>query len=63
MTIPQQIDQLNGTITSMEIQYNRNKAIPTWPWKPETAQFALNAIVLLLVLAVLRFLAERAFGW
>jgi hypothetical protein len=57
------IDRLNGTITSLEIQYNRIKAIPTWPWKPETAQFALTAIALPLVLAILRFLVERAFGW
>jgi hypothetical protein len=58
-----EIDRLNGTIASLEIQYNRIKAIPTWPWKPETAQFALTAIALPLVLAVLRFLVERAFGW
>jgi hypothetical protein len=57
------IDRLNGTIASLEIQYNRIKAIPTWPWKPETAQFALTAIALPLVLAALRFLVERAFGW
>lgn len=57
------IDRLNGTIASLEIQYNRIKAIPTWPWKSETAQFALSAIVLPLVLAAIRFLVERAFGW
>jgi hypothetical protein len=57
------IDRLHGSIASLEIQYNRIKAIPTWPWKPETAQFALTAIVLPLVLAALRFLVERAFGW
>jgi hypothetical protein len=56
------IDRLNGTIASLEIQYNRIKAIPTWPWKPETAQFALTAIALPLVLAALRFLVERTFG-
>jgi hypothetical protein len=56
------IDRLNGTIASLEIQYNRIKAIPTWPWKSETAQFALTAIGLPLVLAALRFLVERAFG-
>lgn len=57
------IDRLNGTIASLEIQYNRIKVIPTWPWKPETAQIALTAIALPLVLAALRFLVERAFGW
>lgn len=57
------LDRLNRTITSLEIQHNRIKAIPTWPWKPETAQFALTAIALPLVLAALRSLVERAFGW
>ncbi|MEJ2707485.1 MAG: hypothetical protein P8074_07715 [Anaerolineales bacterium] len=56
------IEGLNGTIASLEIQHNRIKAIPTWPWKPETAQFALTAIGLPLALTILRFLVEQAFG-
>jgi hypothetical protein len=56
------IERLNGTITSLEIQYKRIAAIPTWPWRSETAQFALTAIALPLVLAILRFLVERAFN-
>jgi hypothetical protein len=56
------IDRLNGTITSLEIQYNRIKAIPTWPWKPETAQFVLTAIALPLVLAIIQFLVEQTIG-
>jgi len=39
------------------------KAIPTWPWRPETAQFVLAAIALSLVLKILRFLVEQAFTW
>lgn len=54
------LDRLNGTIASLEIQRNRILAFPTWPWKPETAQFALTAITLPLLLAVLQFLVERA---
>lgn len=57
------IEKLNGAISSLEIQYNRIAAIPTWPWRPETARFALSAIALPLVLAILRFLVERAFDW
>jgi hypothetical protein len=55
------VERLNGTIASLEIQRNRISAIPTWPWRPETARFALTTIALPLVLALLRFLAERAF--
>jgi hypothetical protein len=58
-----EIEKLNGTISSLEFQYNRIKAIPTWPWKPETAQFTLTAIALPLVFAILQLLIERAFGW
>lgn len=54
------LNRLNGTIASLEIQQNGIKAIPTWPWKPETAQFTLTAITLPLVLAILQFLVERA---
>jgi hypothetical protein len=56
------IELLNGTIGSLEIQRKSIKAIPTWPWKPETIQFALTAIALPLILAVLRFLMEQAFN-
>ncbi|KAA3644982.1 MAG: hypothetical protein DWQ07_16405 [Chloroflexi bacterium] len=56
------IERLNGTIASLEIQRNRISAIPTWPWRPETARFALSAVALPLILSVLRFLVERAFS-
>jgi hypothetical protein len=56
------IERTNGTISSLEIQHKRIMSTPTWPWRPETAQFALTAIALPLILMVLRFLVERAFG-
>jgi len=57
------IERLNGTITSLEIQHRRIAAIPTWPWRPETARFALGAIALPLILTILQLLAAQAFGW
>lgn len=57
------IERLNGTIVSLEIQHRRVMAIPTWPWRPETARIALTAIALPLVLAILRFLVEQTFDW
>ena len=57
------IEGLNGTIASLEIQHRRISAIPTWPWRPETARLVLTAIALPLILTILQFLAERAFGW
>lgn len=31
------IERLNGTIASLDIQHNRIRNIPTWPWRQETA--------------------------
>jgi hypothetical protein len=53
------IEGLNGVLASLELQRNRIKAIPTWPWSPETAQFAITTIGLPLVLAIIRFFVER----
>lgn len=57
-----EINMLNGTISSLEIQHRRVKSISTWPWRTETARFALTAIALPLVLAILQFLFEQAFN-
>ncbi len=56
------IEQLNGTISSLEIQQRKIAAIPTWPWRPETARSVLTAIALPLILTVLQFLMERSFS-
>jgi hypothetical protein len=52
------IESLNGTIASLEIQRSRIAAVPTWPWRPETAQFTLTAITVPLVLSLLPFFLE-----
>jgi hypothetical protein len=57
------IERLNGTIASLETQHRRITAIPTWPWRPETARFALGAIALPLILTILQFLALQASDW
>ena len=56
------IERLNGAIASLEIQHRRMAAIPTWPWRTETARWALTAIALPLILTILQFLAVQAFG-
>jgi hypothetical protein len=53
-------DRLNGTIASLEIQHKRISAIPTWPWRPETARIALTAIALPLMLMVLQYFVLQA---
>jgi uncharacterized membrane protein len=54
------IERLNGTIASLTIQHNRISAIPTWPWRPETARFVLTAIALPLVLMIIQFFIAQA---
>jgi hypothetical protein len=54
--------KLNGIISGLEVQHRRIFAIPTWPWSPETARFALTAIALPLILTVLQFIVRQALG-
>ena len=57
------IEKLNGMIASLDMQHRRITAIPTWPWRSETAQFALTAIALPLILTIVRFFVEQALDW
>jgi hypothetical protein len=58
-----EIDRLNGTIASLDIRRKRIAAIPTWPWRPETARLVLTAIALPLILSVLQLFAAQVLGW
>ena len=53
-------DMLNGTIASLEIEYNRISAIPTWPWSSETARIVLTAIALPLILMIIQSFVLQA---
>lgn len=53
-------ERLNGTIASLDIQYRRISAIPTWPWSPETGRIALTAIALPMVMMIIQFLVLQA---
>lgn len=54
------LEIINWSISSLDIQHKRIKAIPTWPWKPETARFALTAIALPLILTIIQFFVVQA---
>jgi hypothetical protein len=53
------IGMLNAAISSLEVQHNRIKAIPTWPWSPETARIALTAIAVPIMITILQFLVSQ----
>ena len=54
------IELLNGTISSLEIQHKRISAIPTWPWRSETARLVLTAIALPIMLMILQYFVFQA---
>jgi hypothetical protein len=56
-------ERLNGTITSLEIQQRKIKSIPTWPWRPNTIRSLFSVIAIPIVLRIIQFLVEQAFGW
>ncbi|MFN2134966.1 MAG: hypothetical protein ACK2UK_03375 [Candidatus Promineifilaceae bacterium] len=55
-------DKLNGMIMSLEIQHNKVSAVPTWPWRPETARIVLTAVALPVLLIFVQFLLQQALG-
>lgn len=56
-----EMENLNGMISSLEIQYRKVKEVPTWPWRIESAQFVLTAVALPLFLAIMQVLFEQVF--
>jgi len=53
-------ENLNGAIASLDVQHQRISAIPTWPWRSETAQIALTAIALPLLLMIVQYFVLQA---
>lgn len=50
---------LNGTIMSLEIQHNKINAMPTWPWRSETARIVLTAVALPILLMIVQFFVQQ----
>jgi hypothetical protein len=53
-------EKLQGIITSLEIQRKHINAVPTWPWKSETARLILTAIALPLMLMIIQYFVLQA---
>lgn len=53
------MESLNYAISSLEIELNVLKGIPTWPWEPETISVLITALALPLGLWVIQFILER----
>ena len=58
----QGMDDLNKTISSLEIEQNLLEGIPTWPWRPETVRLLITALALPLGLWFVQYLLQRLLG-
>jgi len=53
---------LYNALAGLEIQQNALKAIPTWPWRPETARWLVTALVLPVALWIIQFALRPILG-
>jgi magnesium-transporting ATPase (P-type) len=56
------MEDLNYAISSLEIELNILRGIPTWPWEPETISVLITALALPLGLWILQFILVRVLG-
>jgi hypothetical protein len=56
------MDTLNDAISSLEVERDALKKMPTWPWPPETVRLLITALALPLGLWLIQFFLQRAFA-
>jgi len=54
-----QMDQLNNALSSLEIEQNALRKIPTWPWQPGAIRAVVAALLLPLAIWVLQQMLAR----
>ena len=52
-------DDLNKTLSSLEIERAALQRIPTWPWEPGTIRGLAAALLLPIVIWLIQFVLER----
>jgi hypothetical protein len=58
----QQMDDLNKTMASLEIEQTVFRRIPTWPWQPDTIRWVAAAFMLPLALWLAQWVLSRMLG-
>ncbi len=53
------VDDINKTLTSLELERTTLERVSTWPWKPETPRALVAALLLPVVVWLLQWLLER----
>ncbi|NPV67041.1 MAG: hypothetical protein HPY64_07845 [Anaerolineae bacterium] len=56
------MDNLNKTIASLEIELKWLRRVPTWPWQPETAQLVVAALLFPIALWFVQWNLQRMLG-
>jgi hypothetical protein len=56
------MDNLNKTLASLELEHAAVKRISTWPWQPETPRWLVAALLFPLLLWLLQRLIQRVLG-
>lgn len=57
-----QMDDLNRTLASLELEQAAVRRVPTWPWEPGTLRNLLAAILLPIFIWLVQFGLERVLG-
>ena len=57
-----QMDDLNKTLASLEIEQAALRRIPTWPWEPGTLRGVIAALVLPILIWLIQYLLQRLLG-
>ncbi len=56
------MDNLNKTIASLEIELKWLRRVPTWPWQPETAQLVIATLLFPIALWFVQWNLQRMLG-
>jgi hypothetical protein len=59
---PEEMDEVNKAIASLEIEQRVISGISTWPWQPETVRWLVTALVLPLVLWIIQYALQLIFN-
>lgn len=54
-----EMDPMNKALSSLELELRVIRAIPTWPWQPETLRWIITALMFPIIVFVAQFVLQR----
>jgi hypothetical protein len=58
----ERLDDLNKVVATLETERETLRAIPTWPWQPETLRSLVSALLLPLLLWTIQYVLNVVLG-